>query len=60
MRTFIIYAFSKHCFKVRGYLDEMAERLRMGMYTGVCGVPEGSTTLGGYGIVFKDMINTVH
>lgn len=53
----MIYAFSKHCFKVRGYLGNKAERLRREMYTGFGGVPEEKITLGGYRIMFKDMIN---
>jgi hypothetical protein len=38
MRTFMIYAYSRKCFKVLGYLDDKAERLRREMYTGVGGV----------------------
>jgi hypothetical protein len=43
-----------------GYLDDKAERLRRGMYTGVGGVPEEKMTLGGYRIMFKDMMNMDH
>lgn len=57
MRTFMIYDFSRHCFKVRGYLGDKDERLRREMYTGVGGVPEEKITVGGYSVMFKDMIN---
>jgi hypothetical protein len=58
MRTFTIFAFFKHCFKLCGYLGDKAERLRRELYTGVGGVPEEKITLGGYRIMFKDIINT--
>jgi len=56
----MIYAFSRHCFKVRGYLGDKADRMRCGMYRGVGGVPEEKMTLGGYRIMIKDMMNMDH
>jgi len=53
----MIYAFSRNCFKLRGYLGDKTERLRRKLYTGVGGVTEEKITLGGYMIMFRDMIN---